>query len=163
LRWDRRSISEEEAVQTYPIAEGEFHQLIMAEAGLVSQKSSDWWRQVGAILVFRDGRKITAYNRHVPSDHTPYALGDPRNLLKKGVGIEITSVLHSEAAVIAQAARAGTSTVGGCLYVTTFPCPYCANVIANSGISELYFREGYSTLGGSDLIEQAGIKIFRVE
>lgn len=163
LRWDRRSISEERAVQAYPITEGEFHRQMMMEAELVSQRSPDWWRQVGAVLVLNNDRKLIAYNRHVPSDHTPYALGDPRNLLNKGVGVEVTSVLHSEAAVIAQAARAGTSTVGGRLYVTTFPCPYCANVIANSGISELYFREGYSTLEGSNLIEQAGIKIFRVE
>ncbi len=161
LRWDRTKIAESEVVNGFPIASERVHQLFMQEASEVSQQSSDWWRQVGAVLVSGD-KKIVACNRHIPSDHTPYVVGDPRNLLKRGVGIEITSVLHSEAAVIAQAAREGVSTVGARLYVTTFPCPYCANVLAHTGISELYFSSGYSVLDGAGLLERAGIKIFQV-
>lgn len=161
LRWDRTRIEKGEVVSGYPVTRDRVHQIFMQEAQEVSQMSPDWWRQVGAVLVSGD-HKVFAYNQHIPSNHTPYALGDPRNLLKRGVGIEITSVLHSEAAVVIKALQQKIPMEQARLYVTTFPCPYCANVLAQSGISELYFSSGYSVLDGADLLRSAGIKIFQV-
>jgi dCMP deaminase len=161
LRWDRTSLYKKEEVDLFPIATEAVHRLFMEEAELESTYSSDWWRRVGGVLL-ASGRKFVAYNKHVPSDHTPWSLGDPRNLLNRGIGIEMTSVLHVEAGLIARAALEGISTKGAVLYVTTFPCPFCANVLAYSGISELYFRDGYSVLNGAKLLQDQGISIFKV-
>src|SRR6185369_15532026 len=111
-----------------------------------AQKSSDMWRQVGAAIV--KGKKIvlTAYNKHLPSDHTPYTNGDPRNNFHKGDHIEISSAIHAEAGLIAEAAKRGLKLKGLDMYATTFPCPPCAKLIAGSGIKTLYFAEGYAML-----------------
>ena len=45
------------------------------------------------------------------------------------------------------------------MYVTDFPCPPCAKLIAAAGIARLYFREGYAVLDGSDVLEGAGIEV----
>jgi len=44
---------------------------------------------------------------------------------------------------ILSAARTGHSTVGGRLFVTTFPCHYCARHIVSSGIDEVQYIEPY--------------------
>jgi hypothetical protein len=41
------------------------------------------------------------------------------------------------------AGREGISTVAGRLYVTTFPCHYCARHIVSAGIDEVQFIEPY--------------------
>src|SRR2546423_9881922 len=42
-------------------------------------RSSDWWRQVGAVAV-RDGTALdVAHNAHRPTEYSPYLNGDPRN------------------------------------------------------------------------------------
>lgn len=161
LRWDRDNLTKVMPIESFMVSADEMHQLFMNEAEQVSKQSSDWWRRVGAVLV-SGNEKVVAYNRHIPSEQTPYVLGDPRNLLKKGIGVEITSALHAEAGIVASALRNGISTKGARLYVTTFPCPYCANMLAQTGISELYFNSGYSVLDGAKILENAGIKIFRV-
>lgn len=41
------------------------------------------------------------------------------------------------------AARKGVSTVGSRLFVTTFPCHYCARHIVSAGVDEVQFIEPY--------------------
>ena len=47
------------------------------------------------------------------------------------------------------------------MYVTDFPCPPCAKLIAGAGIAKLCFREGYAVLDGQDVLEAAGVEIVR--
>lgn len=77
--------------------------------------------------------------------------------------MEYSTAIHAETAVIAQAAAQGVSTQGASLYVTTFPCPYCARLIAHSRIKRLFVSDSYATLGGQKLLEDAGIAIIKVE
>jgi dCMP deaminase len=65
--------------------------------------------------------------------------------------------------LIAEAAREGISTKGAVVYVTDFPCPPCAKLIAGAGISRLYFRTGYAVLDGEDVLAEAGVEVVRVE
>jgi tRNA(Arg) A34 adenosine deaminase TadA len=44
---------------------------------------------------------------------------------------------------VLSAGREGISTVGGRLFVTTFPCHYCARHIVSAGIYEVQFIEPY--------------------
>jgi dCMP deaminase len=48
------------------------------------------------------------------------------------------------------------------MYVTDFPCPPCAKLIAGAGIARLYFRTGYAVLDGQDVLEQAGVEVVQV-
>ena len=148
LRWNRTNTVEQHDSKT-PIA----------KAFEVADHSSDWWRQVGCALV-KDGEIIrTAFNHHLPSPYTPYIDSDPRNSFHKGENIDLSTAIHAEAALIADAAREGVSLDDTTLYVTTFPCPTCAKLIAASGIKKLYYSEGYSMLDGETVLAQANISI----
>lgn len=161
LRWDKPRVLDQKNAEGFPVTSEEIHRKFISEADLASVRSSDWWVHVGAILVVNDYRVI-GFNKHVPSEHMPYVLGDPRSLFKKGVAVELTTAQHAEGAVIGKAACYGISTLGGKLYVTNFPCPFCANFLAYTGLAEIYFRTGYSMLEGAELLRKKGIKLFQV-
>lgn len=57
--------------------------------------------------------------------------------------IEFSRAVHAEMDAILSAGRSGHSTVGGRLFVTTFPCHYCARHIVSSGIYEVQYIEPY--------------------
>ena len=124
-----------------------------------ADQSSDWWRQVGCALVKNGQILSVAHNQQLPSPYTPYIDSDPRNSFHKGKHIELSTAIHAEAALIANAAKKGVSLNEAELYVTTFPCPVCAKLIACSGISKLFFSEGYSMLDGETILIQAGVTI----
>lgn len=164
LRWDKHnSIAEKPILSSEKITTEEFHRTVLKQTEGESKKSSDNWRHVGAAIV-KDGEVILVdHNHHVPSDHTPYAHGDPRNNFHKGDHIEISTAIHAEAALIAEAARKGIPLEGSSLYVTVFPCPPCAKLIAHSGIKNLYCGGGYGVLDGEEVLNAAGVKILFVE
>src|SRR5690606_10170342 len=127
-----------------------------------ANKSSDWWRRVGAAIVKDGGILVSAYNKHLPTEHTPYVNGDPRNAFSKGVNIELSSAIHAEALAISEMAKKGIPLEGTSMYVSTFPCPVCAKLIASSGIKKVYYYEGYSMLDGEDVLRSKGVEIIRV-
>jgi dCMP deaminase len=128
-----------------------------------AKRSSDWWRQVAAMAVAIDGRTIVAYNKHFPHEHAPYLDGDPRDSFKPGEFIEISTALHGEQAVIAEAARRGICLEGGELCVTTFPCNLCAPWIPTAGLAKVFFTGGYSNLNGQKTLRDNGVELIYVE
>jgi len=164
LRWDKHNaLAEKPVIPEERVTHEEFHRRIMTEAQKAALQSSDNWRQVGGVIV-KDGEVIlTAFNKHVPSEHAPYISGDPRNNFRRGLHIEISSAFHAEAALIAEAARRGISIEGTSMYATVFPCPPCAKLIAHSGIQTLYCAGGYGVLDGEDILKAKGVNIVFVE
>lgn len=163
LRWDRRSVSNlNEEIQNATITNSKLHSKFIKLAQEESTKSSDFWRRVGAILKLENSSIYLAHNSSKPTEYTVWVDGDPRNVFSRGVNIDDSLFLHAEAALISNAAREGLCTKGSIMYVTTFPCPTCSMIIANSGVSELYYRDGYATLNGRDNLTNAGIKIIKV-
>lgn len=163
LRWDRRSV--ENAGNTNDeetIASGEFERSVMQKALQVADKSSDIWRHVGAVLITKDGVQNQARNKGEPTEHSPWIEGDPRNIFNRGVGIEMSVFMHAEAALIAEAARRGESLDGATLFVTTYPCPACAKLIAHSGIKTCYYKDGYAVLDGARIMRDYGVDTVRV-
>lgn len=163
LRWDRRnSVRQNKIANDQTVTSDEFSKKMISLAEFESTKSSDWWRHVGAVLI-KDNKIISqGHNEHLPSDFTPYIDGDPRNCFHKGEHVELSTSAHIEARLIAEAAREGQSLKDAEMYVTTFPCPPCAKVIAFSGIKTLYYRDGYGILDGETVLKNAGIKICQV-
>lgn len=163
LRWDRtNTVAQSSPSPTRVISDSALARVLMGRAAAEAVRSSDWWRQVGALLV-RDGSVIvTAHNRHLPTDYTPYIDGDPRNAFFRGINIELGTALHAETGLICECARRGVPVAGAELYVTTFPCPPCAKAIAASGIRRMYYRDGYAMLDGERVLNDAGVEIVLV-
>jgi dCMP deaminase len=160
LRWDKtKTVQLLDPRPERVIGEDEAFGELARAARDAATRSLDWWRQVGAALRFPDGTVRAATNEHHPHPLAPYAVGDPRANFTQGVELELSTATHAEAALIAAAAREGHATAGGEIYVTDFPCPPCAKLIANAGLARLYYRRGYAVLDGRDVLEAAGVEI----
>ncbi|MBK1977311.1 hypothetical protein JE034_00445 [Achromobacter xylosoxidans] len=66
-------------------------------------------------------------------------------LRKTEVGrlLEFSRAVHAEMDALLSAGRQGTSTIGTRMFVTTFPCHYCARHIVAAGVDEVQFIEPY--------------------
>ncbi len=164
LRWsEAKTKQKKDVIPDDEVTTAELHRQFIDKITKEAKKSSDWWRQTAA-AVAKDGKLISiAHNKHVPSDQNQYILGDPRANFSRGEEIEVSTSLHAEEVVIAQAAAQGISLQGADLYVTTFPCPFCARLIAYSGVKRLFYKDGYSVLDGAELMRSHGIKLIRVQ
>jgi deoxycytidylate deaminase len=162
LRWDKEKVLIRESFRDIPVSKDEFDILMIREAQKEAQKTGDWWRQIGAVLVKDKEILIRGYNKDLPSDHTPYQVGEVRDFFKAGERHELASTIHAEESIIAKAAKEGISLKETALYVTTFPCPVCAKLIACSGIKNLYFSEGGSNFDAKKVLDSADINIYQV-
>ena len=160
LRWDKTKTAQ--MLEPRPVERVDpqkaFDDLRLA-AETAAGASRDWWRQVGAAIRFASGETRAVSNVHLPHELSPYVTGDPRSNFFKGVSLELSTAVHAEARLIAAAAREGIATEGAVMYVTDFPCPPCAKLIAGAGVARLYFREGYAVLDGEDVLGAAGVEI----
>jgi dCMP deaminase len=164
LRWDKSRTAQLLTPRARPsLGEDPLLAEIVAAAEERATHSVDWWRQVGAAIRFADGTIVAVANEHEPHRLSAYAVGDPRANFFKGVALELSTATHAEARLIAQAARAGISTHAAVMYVTDFPCPPCAKLVAHAGIERLYFRTGYAVLDGQDVLEAAGVELVQVD
>jgi deoxycytidylate deaminase len=57
--------------------------------------------------------------------------------------LEFSRSVHAEMDALLSAGRSGTSTVGSRLFVTTYPCHYCARHIVSAGVYEVQYIEPY--------------------
>lgn len=164
LRWDGViSNKQNEISADRRITSDVLHQELMRKALRESQNSPDWWRQIGAVLV-KEGEVIAAaHTFHPPSDLILDILGTPRITVDFGERPDLYITLHSEAGLIAKAAREGISLKGASIYTTTYPCVNCSYLIASSGITRLYYAQGYSNLNGEEVMKNAGVEIVQVE
>jgi dCMP deaminase len=163
LRWDRDWAAAGRPVSfDGEVSAAELPRALLGRAQELAGRSSDWWRQVGAVAA-RDGQVIgCAWNRHHPSEYAPYLNGDPRDGFERGVRADLSTALHAEAAVIARAARDGVPLAGADLYTTTFPCPACARLVAQAGFRRCYFAGRYSLLEGEQVLRAASVSLIWV-
>jgi dCMP deaminase len=165
LRWDRSwsTATDRPAGFDGTVTADEFSRALAQCAVSEGRHSSDWWRQVGAVAV-RDGEVIdSAYNEHKPTEYSPYVNGDPRNDFSRGLRADLSTALHAEAAIVARAARAGRTLAGADIYVSTFPCPACARLIAEAGFKRCYFIGQYAVLDGDEILRRAGVELIWVD
>lgn len=163
LRWNWGNVTKEVPVSPDIMVSGEgCVQMLVKDAKEVARHSSDWWRQVGALLVVDGKVVLEACNKHYPSEHSPYIVGDPRSPFSPGERIELSSAHHAEKGLIASASRLGIKTEGASMVVTTFPCPVCALDIVVAGIKTVYYTEGYSLVGAEEILKSGGVRIVRV-
>jgi dCMP deaminase len=164
LRWDRDWATAASPVDfDGEITAADLPRELLGRAQALSERSSDWWRQVGAVAV-KDGQVLgSAWNHHHPTEYAPYLNGDPRDAFERGMRADLSTAIHAEAALIAGAARDGTSLAGADLYTTTFPCPACARLIAEAGFARCLFAGRYSVLDGEQTLRARGITLIWVD
>lgn len=164
LRWDRKWSLEVRPVDYHgSVTADEFAQLVIGIVERAGQRSSDWWRRVGAAVV-RDGQVLeVAYNAHRPTEYSPYIDGDPRNEFHRGLRPDLTTAIHAEAELVSRFARQGRPTAGADIFVSAFPCPSCARLIAAAGFRRCYFRGSYGMLDGSRALRGGGVELIWVD
>ncbi len=132
---------------------------------LVKKRSTCLRRQVGALII-KDKRILTTgYNG------APTGCGHCEELgcLRQQLGIpsgqrhELCRAIHAEQNAIIQAAYTGTSIKGGTMYVTCQPCVLCAKMIVNAGIEKIVFRGDYPDELAMEILEEARIRVIRLD
>jgi dCMP deaminase len=165
LRYDSKRTTEP-FVPTFDeiVTSSEFAKRMIARCDNLAQKSPDWWRQIGGLIV-KDGQvieELQMFNQAKPFGMAPYELGDPRSNFKKGLKPELTLVLHVEQGLVSEAARLGISLEGADLFVSTFPCPWCATAVAYSGIKHVFYHDGYAMQDGEEILKINNVELIRV-
>ena len=107
---------------------------------LIAQRSVCLRRKVGCLVARNNQILCTGYNGPPAGHPHPEEIGGcERDIegIKSGERLELCVCLHAEQNALLQAARHGTTVEGATIYVTVFPCPICARMIANSGIKHV--------------------------
>lgn len=163
-RWDQKFVNEENAIIPHRVISREATDVeLMQLANAEAEKSQDWWRQIGAVLV-KNGQVIYKnWNRHLPTDFHLGQNGDPRSNFDRGQRPDIYTSVHAEAGIIARAAKDGTALEGTSIYTSTFPCPNCARLIGEAGIKKVYYQKGYSVLDAESILNTYNVEIILVQ
>ena len=69
------------------------------------------------------------------------------------------ATVHAEANAIIQAAKNGVRIDGAELYTTASPCWNCFQLLANAGITKVYYGEFYRETRSIDVAAQIGIEL----
>ncbi|KKS38156.1 MAG: hypothetical protein UU98_C0008G0016 [Parcubacteria group bacterium GW2011_GWD2_42_14] len=164
LRWDKPiTLRETVVAPDCVISTKELDKKFMQIAKNEAQKSADWWRQIGSVAVSEGKVLYTGHIKYLPTDYNLFAAGNPRDNFDAGEHSEIYTSLHSEASIVAQAARDGVSLKGAEVYATTFPCANCARLLAEAGVVKVYYKDGYSMLDAEDIFKAYKIEVVLVQ
>ncbi len=131
----------------------------------VSTRSNCLRRNVGALIV--KGRRILCTGYNGPPTGVKHCA--ERGCLREEMGIpsgerrELSRAICAEMNAVIQAARYGIAVEGADMYVTTFPCSYCAKMIINVGIRKVYYVEGYPDKLSEELLDEAGIERVQID
>jgi len=117
----------------------------------------------GCVLV-KDKRIVsTGYNGSLPgADHCD----DVGHLM---MNEHCVATEHAERNAVANAARAGVSTLGATAYITHTPCWDCIKHLAAAGIKQIIYDQEYSNALAThppnimEILEQAGVGLRRMK
>jgi dCMP deaminase len=131
----------------------DWHRYFMNIAHEVASRATCPRKHVGAVVV-RDKRILsTGYNGSLRG--LPHC-DEVGCLMEDG---HCVATVHAEANAILQAAMNGVRIEGGEIYTTASPCWNCFKLVANSGLSAVYFGEFYREKRIHDYAERVGIQL----
>ena len=119
----------------------------------VATRSTCDRKHVGAVIVREKTILSTGYNGSVRGMHHCDEIGHE---MENG---HCVRTIHAEANAVVQAARNGVRIDDSEIYVTASPCYDCFKMIANAGISAIYYGEFYRDTHITSLAEQIVIKL----
>lgn len=163
LRWDRDNVAvNQEVIPDRTLDESDIPAVIRQALSAEQQNSTNWWRHVSAVIARGETVLASSHNQTLPTEYTSYIESDPRITANRGSNIEASLDIHAETKAIAEIAKSGAGLAQAEIYVSTFPCPNCAKLIASSGIERCYFVEGYAMLDGYSVLKSADIEIVKI-
>ena len=142
-----------------------FARYFMDIAELVARRATCTRRAVGAVLV-KDKRVLsTGYNGAPSGIRHCSETGCLREQLNvpSGERHELCRGIHAEQNAIIQAAYYGVSINGATLFCTHLPCSICTKMLINSGIKTIYYASGYADSLASEMMEEAGLEVIKIE
>jgi dCMP deaminase len=140
------------ALQSPPMRAG-WNEYFMGIAHQAATRSTCARKHVGAVIV-RDRTVLsTGYNGSLRG--LPHC-EDVGCVVEDG---HCVTTVHAEANAILQAARNGVSIAGAELYTTASPCWNCFKLIANAGISRIFYGEFYRDERSREVAQQIGIDL----
>ena len=122
----------------------------------VATRSTCDRKHVGAVIVRGKTILSTGYNGSVRGMHHCDEIGHE---MKNG---HCVRTIHAEANAVVQSARNGVRIDEAEIYVTASPCYDCFKLIANTGISPIYYGEFYRDTRITSLAEQIGIELINL-
>ncbi len=131
----------------------------MKMALVISDRSKDPSTQVGAIIVSKDHRILSAgYNgtpKGINDDDFPWTRG---NGSADDIESKYPFVIHAERNAVLNFRGVGTQLEGSTIYVTHFPCGECAKEIVQAGIREVVYLHDHNFEQASQtLFNAAGV------
>ena len=114
-------------------------------------------KHVGAVIVRDKTILSTGYNGSIRG--MPHC-DDVGHMMEN---THCVATVHAEANAIIQAAKHGTSINRADIYITASPCWNCFKLIANSGISRIFYLEFYRDKRILDVAKEVGIELKKVE
>lgn len=115
----------------------DWHEYFMDIADMVATRSTCTRKHIGAVIVKDKTILSTGYNGSIRGR---------QHCSKIGCDMEnghCVATIHAEANAIIQAAKNGVAINGAEIYSTASPCWNCFKLIANSGITKIYYKEFY--------------------
>lgn len=131
----------------------DWHNYFMNIAEQVATRSTCARKHVGAVIVRDKTILSTGYNGSLRG--APHC---------DDVGHDIENdhcvrTVHAEANAVAQAAKHGVRIDQSEIYVTASPCLTCFKLLANAGITTVYFKEFYRDERITQYAQQAGVRL----
>ncbi|HEY9167846.1 MAG TPA: cytidine/deoxycytidylate deaminase family protein [Candidatus Kryptonia bacterium] len=131
----------------------EWHDYFMSIAEQVATRSTCDRKNVGAVIVRDKVILSTGYNGSLRG--APHC-DDVGHDMENG---HCVRTMHAEANAVAQAAKNGVNINNTEIYVTASPCLNCFKLIANSGITTVYYKEFYRDDRITRYAQEAGVKL----
>ncbi|CAH1856504.1 deoxycytidylate deaminase [Convivina intestini] len=112
-------------------------QYFIAQAAILSTRSTCTRLHVGAILVYENRIIASGYNGAVSGTPHCTEVGDYM------VDGHCVRAVHAEQNALIQAAKMGIAVNGAHLYVTDAPCLQCTKLLLQAGITSIKFMRNY--------------------
>ncbi len=131
----------------------DWHTYFMNIAREAAKRSTCDRKHVGAVIVRDKTILSTGYNGSIRG--MPHC-DDVGHLMEND---HCVATVHAEANAIIQAAKNGVRIDGAELYTTASPCWNCFRLLANAGISKVYYGDFYRDERSIEVAGQLGIEL----
>lgn len=129
----------------------------MGMALLAAKRSTCYRGNVGCVIIHNDNPISIGYNG--PPSGEEHCKGTHCETTQDGGCLRS---IHAEQNAIARLPAAFTRITQVDLYVTSNPCPGCAELIVNDGrVNRVFYQSPYRIKAGIPILNEAGIEVFR--
>lgn len=122
-------------------------------------------RHVGSVAVFDKRVICTAYNGSPVGVKSCKERGECMRLklgIKSAKSPEICYSVHSEQALVCNAAKQGLSLQGSTVYCTHQPCIICLKLLVNSGVVRVIYKNEYPDEFSRKIAEEIGFEMIPI-